>query len=125
MSKQQASREALRTHLKKCSDALLKVRPLGGSELFVRLGDEYFADPDYCGKLIDELRAKVHALQVEKHTHLKPTTPDHPPADRDVAAQFDRAWDAILKCSELDRARARLSIHELRLIIRAAIIGEV
>jgi hypothetical protein len=38
-------------------------------------------------------------------------------------AQFDSAWDAILRCDELKRARERLSIHELRLIIRAAITG--
>lgn len=46
--------------------------------------------------------------------------------DRPVTGveQFDRAWDAILQCSELKRARSRLSIHELRLIIRAAITGK-
>jgi hypothetical protein len=40
-------------------------------------------------------------------------------------AQYDRAWDAILKSDELKLARSKLSIHELRLIIRAAITGKV
>jgi hypothetical protein len=39
--------------------------------------------------------------------------------------QFDRAWDSILKSDELKSARAKLSIHELRLVIRAAITGKV
>lgn len=34
---------------KRLSDALLKVRPLGGSEMFVKRNNKYYADPDYCG----------------------------------------------------------------------------
>jgi hypothetical protein len=37
--------------------------------------------------------------------------------------QYDRAWCAILHSDDLKRAREKLSIHELRLIIRAAITG--
>lgn len=40
-------------------------------------------------------------------------------------AQFDKAWNAIMTSDELRRARARLSIHELRLIIEAAISAGV
>jgi len=39
---------------KRLSDALLKVRPLGGSEMFVKRNNKYYADPSYCGQLIDE-----------------------------------------------------------------------
>jgi hypothetical protein len=42
---------------KRLSDALLKVRPLGGSELFVKRNNQYYADPDYCGRLVEELLA--------------------------------------------------------------------
>ena len=41
---------ALRNFTKELSDALLKVRPLGGSELFVRRAGEFYADPIYCGQ---------------------------------------------------------------------------
>lgn len=43
---------------RRLSDALLKVRPLGGSELFMRVGEEYYADPTFCGAEIDRLRAE-------------------------------------------------------------------
>lgn len=44
---------------KDLSDALLKVRPLGGSELFVKRNGQYYADPVYCGRLIEELRTSL------------------------------------------------------------------
>lgn len=53
------------THARAMSEALLKVRPLGGSELFRKVGDEYFADPDYCGAAIDKLRSDLHAARLE------------------------------------------------------------
>lgn len=46
----------LRQLAKSLSNALLKVRPLGGSELFIYTCGDYYADPQYCGRLIDELR---------------------------------------------------------------------
>lgn len=45
---------------RRLSDALLKVRPLGGSELFIRVGNEFFADPDVCGAEIEQLRDKLN-----------------------------------------------------------------
>jgi ribulose 1,5-bisphosphate carboxylase large subunit-like protein len=39
--------------------------------------------------------------------------------------RYDRAWDAILAAPELAEARRKLSIHELRLIIQAALTGSV
>lgn len=51
---------------KRLSNALLKVRPLGGSELFIRFGEEeFYADPDYCGKAIDKLREDLHNERIE------------------------------------------------------------
>lgn len=52
-------------HARAMSKALLKVRPLGGSELFRKIGDEYFADADYCGAAIDELRSDLHKARLE------------------------------------------------------------
>lgn len=53
--------EALERYARDASEALLKTRPLGGSELFKRLSeDEYLADPAYCGGLIDQLRSDLH-----------------------------------------------------------------
>lgn len=53
-----AERDELAKLAKQLSDALLKIRPLGGSEMFVRRGEDFYADPDYCGKLIEQLRAE-------------------------------------------------------------------
>jgi len=57
---------------KRLSDALLKVRPLGGSELFTKIGEgddqEYYADPDYCGKAIEKLRQDLHEARAALYT---------------------------------------------------------
>lgn len=45
---------------KRLSDTLLKLRPLGGSELFVRHGEQYLADAAYFAKIIDEDRERLH-----------------------------------------------------------------
>jgi hypothetical protein len=55
---------------------------------------------------------------------IRAKAPPAPDGDWGGVEHFDRAWDAILQCAELERARSRLSIHELRLIIRAAITGK-
>ena len=58
----------LRAHAKKLSDALLKVRPLGGSELFVRVGEDFYADPEFCGNAIVSLLSDRHeALKAQAH----------------------------------------------------------
>jgi len=45
---------------KELSDALLKVRPLGGSELFVKRNGRHYADPAYCGAAIEENSRRYH-----------------------------------------------------------------
>lgn len=40
--------------IKELSDALRSIRPLGGSELFVKRFDNYYADPDYCKAAIEQ-----------------------------------------------------------------------
>lgn len=45
---------------KELSDALIKVRPLGGSELFVQRNGKFYADPAYCGAAIQELHTAHH-----------------------------------------------------------------
>lgn len=62
---------------KRLSDALLKIRPLGGSELFVKRNDQYYADPDFCGRMIEELRAdydrEVRArMRLQKQVNSEP-----------------------------------------------------
>jgi hypothetical protein len=42
------------------SNALLKVRPLGGSELFTKIGDDFFADPVVCSQEIELLRNELN-----------------------------------------------------------------
>ena len=58
---------------KELSDALLKIRPLGGSELFVRRNGQFYADPKYCGDAITELHEKLHSvlrdLSAERKAH--------------------------------------------------------
>jgi hypothetical protein len=51
--------------MKELSDALLKVRPLGGSELFVKRFGAYYADPKYCGAAIEDLHNKLYESRVE------------------------------------------------------------
>ena len=51
--------------MKELSDALIKARPLGGSELFVKRFDRYFADPKFCGDEIDLLWKKYHEVRAE------------------------------------------------------------
>jgi hypothetical protein len=60
----EAEHERLRKHAKLMSDALLELRPLGGSEMFTRVGEEFYADPDYCTRLIREMRQELHELRV-------------------------------------------------------------
>lgn len=50
---------------KQLSDALLKVRPLGGSELFVKRNGQYYADPDYCGAAIEDAHKSRHKVMKE------------------------------------------------------------
>jgi hypothetical protein len=50
---------------KRLSDALLKVRPLGGSELFVKRNNQYYADPAYCGAAIEEAHKDYHSAMME------------------------------------------------------------
>lgn len=62
---------------KRLSTALLNVRPLGGSELFIKVGDEYYADPDYCGDEIVRIRRELHELRLRIARWNK--MPAHPP----------------------------------------------
>ncbi len=68
------AKDRLADWAEQASKALQKVRPLGGSELFMRLGDEFVADPDYCGAVIDEMRDELYklrrnaVLQAREHT---------------------------------------------------------
>jgi hypothetical protein len=55
----------LKVHARRMSDALIKVRPLGGSELFCRVGDDFYADPQFCGAEIDRLRKELHEAKAE------------------------------------------------------------
>ena len=52
--------ERLRTLAKRLSDALLTVAPLGGSECFIRSGDDYYADPEWFKHRIADLHARAH-----------------------------------------------------------------
>ncbi|MGW9333637.1 hypothetical protein [Bosea sp. NPDC055594] len=49
---------------RRLSDALLTVRPLGGSELFMRAGEDFYADPDVCTAEIAMLRTELHEAKV-------------------------------------------------------------
>ncbi len=51
--------------VKRLSDALLKVRPLGGSEMFIRHGDGFVADPDFCARCAG--RKSPHREQFGAH----------------------------------------------------------
>lgn len=56
---------------RRATDALTKVRPLGGSELFMRLGEQCVADPEWCGAAIEDLRESLHKARMENVRMLK------------------------------------------------------
>lgn len=50
---------------KRATSALTKVRPLGGSELFMRFDDNTtLADPEWCGAAIDQMRNSLHEERI-------------------------------------------------------------
>ncbi|MES2030894.1 MAG: hypothetical protein V4477_17065 [Pseudomonadota bacterium] len=55
-----AERDDMLAFMKELSDALISVRPLGGSELFVKRFGEYFADPAYCKAVIQVNHERYH-----------------------------------------------------------------
>lgn len=57
MSEQTSNKQDGWAFAKELSDVLLLVRPLGGSELFVRRNGQFYADPFYCGQLLDQLKS--------------------------------------------------------------------
>jgi hypothetical protein len=44
------------------SAALIKIRPLGGSELFIKRNGQYYADPAYCGAAIEAYAKRRHEV---------------------------------------------------------------
>lgn len=60
---------------KRLSNSLLKVRPLGGSELFVERNGDYYADPEYCGRMIEEMRAELYEARTKKVRSEKSSDP--------------------------------------------------
>lgn len=51
---------------KRATEALVKVRPLGGSELFMRFDDDTtLADPEWCGAAIEQMREALHKERIE------------------------------------------------------------
>lgn len=52
--------ETLAGLARKLSDALLTVCPLGGSDLFMRVGEDFYADPSVCSAEIAKLRSDLH-----------------------------------------------------------------
>lgn len=63
--------ERLQALAKELSDVLLTVKPLGGSECFVKRGEDYYADPKFFRELIKHLHDRNHqsmmaAVRAEK-----------------------------------------------------------
>jgi hypothetical protein len=58
-------REEMLAFMKELSNALISVRPLGGSELFVKRFGDYFADPAYCKAAIQENHERYHETMKE------------------------------------------------------------
>ena len=69
---------ALRTLVKELSDALLTVRPLGGSECFTHRCGNYYADPSYFKKVIAEDRDDLHEARISLMRWQKGSIPRSP-----------------------------------------------
>lgn len=63
--KQAKAIAGLRELARELSDALLTVRPLGGSEMFRMQCGEYYADPTACKATIAQLRNDLHESRKE------------------------------------------------------------
>jgi hypothetical protein len=59
-------RDQMLAFMKELSNALISVRPLGGSELFVKRFDDYFADPAYCKSAIKHDAEARHEAMLER-----------------------------------------------------------
>lgn len=60
-----SDREQMLVFMKELSNALISIRPLGGSELFVKRFGDYFADPDYCKAAIEVAHQRYHDAMKE------------------------------------------------------------
>lgn len=94
---------------RRLSDALLEVRPLGGSELFQRVGDEYYADPKACGAAIGQLRSDLHnAKTAEIKAKRRATTAERERDEAMAALRAARkvmrnAWGAVTSDQVVDK----------------------
>lgn len=52
--------ERLQSLAKELSNALLTVAPLGGSECFIKSGEDFYADPEWFKVRIRELHDRAH-----------------------------------------------------------------
>lgn len=93
-------------HVKAMSDALIKVRPLGGSELFtaIRLdgaAEIFLADAAFCGAEIDRMHRELHDLRIENALQQRELTARRAHmnaarvADRSCLYAIDDTWYLI------------------------------
>ncbi|MGW9332762.1 hypothetical protein [Bosea sp. NPDC055594] len=103
---------------RKLSDALLTVRPLGGSELFMRVGDEFYADPVVCAAEIAKLRSDLHearsALARERREKgaLIAQQAAELADEKGARETAERGGELIL--ADLEQARAELAAERQR-----------
>jgi hypothetical protein len=101
--------------MKELSDALLKVRPLGGSELFVKRFGSYYADPKYCGAAIEEAHKSRHETMCENARLRKAISEIEALSDNCINAERYTTADALgdLQAirSAIKRLRAKLPAH--------------
>lgn len=73
--------DKLKALLREMSDALLTLRPLGGSEMLKRVyidgQEEYYADAHYCTRLIEQMRADCRKAKTpDRASSIEATTQD-------------------------------------------------
>lgn len=112
--------------------ALASLSEPGWRELLLRVMDQAEADMQSAHAVICELQGRDPSASdwpewspqansrrwfaAIRAASPKPASPA--PAGVTSNAVFDAAWEAILECADLKAARRRLSVHELRQIIR-------
>ena len=104
--------------IKELSDALLSVRPLGGSELFVQRCGNYYADPVYCKAAIEKQAEDYHnAMKANVRNSKRADAAESALAEAVflldcLTSNIEQAWPTLAKLGPVAAARAFIQQHE-------------
>jgi hypothetical protein len=83
--------ERLRNYARECSMMMMRLSG-GGSEMFMRIGDEFYAEPSLCEQRIREKQEMLRRL--DERRNLTAASGHHGPASRASAAEASARQEA-------------------------------